>query len=393
MLLTVITPWFPSGPQAQSGNFIYDSIVALENLGQQLSVLVTQPWRPRCTALLHADWRQRPIDPALFGQSLGLEVVRFPSIPRNYFRQLSNWFYLQKIVPVLKKKVTSSNSQLIHAHTELAGAAAVQVGQSLNIPVVVTLHGINPDPRLQSTRQLFFLHAMLTRADRVVLVGEPLVEHFRPLAGKVDHFRVVSNGFRFPSVEECDSGKEWGGKLRLISVSNLHEGKGIDLNLEALALLNQEGISNWQYTVVGDGRELSSLKKLARDLGLGEKVDFRGGCEHSQVYRYLATADIFILPSYREAFGVAYLEAMACGLLAIGVRGQGPQAFINHGVTGLLVEPRSAQSLADCLKQVFAHPDRMKIVARAGQESVRRDFTWKRHAEKLLEVYRELIPA
>jgi glycosyltransferase involved in cell wall biosynthesis len=70
---------------------------------------------------------------------------------------------------------------------------------------------------------------------------------------------------------------------------------------------------------------------------LDSKVELAGARPHEEIPQYLAAADVFILPSYREAFGIAYLEAMAAGLLVVGVRDQGPSAFIEHGISGLLV--------------------------------------------------------
>ena len=140
-----------------------------------------------------------------------------------------------------------------------------------------------------------------------------------------------------------------------------------------------------------DGRERAALESMAQDLGIGGQVRFVGAVGHDEVYAHLAQADVFLLPSYREAFGVAYLEAMACGLLAIGVRGQGACAFIRDGETGLLAEPRDVESLVACLQKVLDRPDEMQAVAAAGRDLVRSEFTWRRHAEKMAAVLQEVI--
>ena len=188
---------------------------------------------------------------------------------------------------------------------------------------------------------------------RVVLVGEPLRPYFAALAGRDDHFRVVPNGFAVPDRVADPRPEGWGPNLRWISVSNLHEGKGVDLTLQALARLRQAGSATWSYDIVGDGAERPRLEAMTDALGLRDRVTFHGRMPHDAAMRVLAQADVFVLPSYREAFGIAYLEAMALGLLAIGVSGQGPEAFIAHERTGLLVRPNDVESLFATMKSVL----------------------------------------
>jgi glycosyltransferase involved in cell wall biosynthesis len=76
--------------------------------------------------------------------------------------------------------------------------------------------------------------------------------------------------------------------------------------------------------------------------------------------------------------------------VAIGVRGQGPQAYIVHGQTGFLVEPRSASSLATCILELVASRDTARRIAAAGAAHVARAFTWDAHARRLLDIYNEL---
>jgi glycosyltransferase involved in cell wall biosynthesis len=120
-------------------------------------------------------------------------------------------------------------------------------------------------------------------------------------------------------------------------------------------------------------------------------VNFIGAQPHELIYDLLCGADIFVLPSYREAFGIAYLEAMAAGLVTIGVQGQGPEAFIEHGKTGYLVEPRNPRSLANCILNIAADRDTARRVSTTGSDLVRNEFTWDAHARHLHNVYREIV--
>ncbi|OGT45965.1 MAG: hypothetical protein A3E83_02690 [Gammaproteobacteria bacterium RIFCSPHIGHO2_12_FULL_41_20] len=391
MKVLFLTPWFPSHRQDQAGNYILDSLEALSNLGHKLTVLVTQPWRPRVAKFLSKDWDKAPIDIEQFSNNLNLHIRHHLSIPRNYFRPISNFAYKKQITPTLEMLIHKYPCQLIHAHTELAGWLAVNIAKRLGIPSVVTLHGIDTDHKLYSgiTKKQLFEYT-LTNADRIVLVGNPLMSFFKNFTKTHDHFRVVYNGFRFG--QQIDNNKLCQESLRLISVSNLHEGKGIDLNLHALSKLKTSGITRWTYRIIGDGYQRKQLEALVDSLNLRDHVSFFGACLHNDVYKHLAESDVFILPSYREAFGIAYVEAMSLGLLTIGVKGQGPEAFIKHEKTGLLVPPHDIETLASTLKLIMQSRDKMREIATAGKNHVLQRFTWQRHAENLTKIYEELLP-
>jgi glycosyltransferase involved in cell wall biosynthesis len=212
---------------------------------------------------------------------------------------------------------------------------------------------------------------------------------FAPYLDRDDHMRVVANGVRLPEGERPAPVLSR-TPARFVSVSNLHEGKGIDLVLDALALLDARGVRDWTYTVIGDGKERTSLAARARAHNLGDRVNFLGSRSHESVFETLLESDVFVLPSYREAFGIAYLEAMACGLPTIGVRGQGPEAFIEHGVSGYLIEPRSTAAIADCLREILADPERARRIGERARTRAQ-DFSWDAHANRLLGVYREAM--
>lgn len=394
MRVLCLTPWFPEHPRAQLGRFILDSVLALKAFGHEVKVVVTQPWRPPGSGLFDPAWKKGPIDKDAYPKDIGLEVVHHLSVPRNYLRGFSNHLFRAAVDARLRGEVAAFRPDLIHAHNELPASAALAVAGPLGLPVCATLHGQAIGKLMETPAHRAFQARVLSAADRVIVVGEPLRLVFSDLVADQERIRIVPNGVVLaPGRAGKQSGLEFirDACVRLISVSNLHEGKGIDLNLRALAELAGSGCSNWQYTVVGDGRERLALEKLARDLHLTNKVRFVGQCTSEQVAGHLRDSHVFVLPSYREAFGIAYLEAMACGLLTIGVEGQGPSAFINSGKTGLLVPPHDVPALAACLRSVLEHPGRFSKVAAAGRSHVAQHYSWMRHAERLTEVYREIV--
>jgi glycosyltransferase involved in cell wall biosynthesis len=319
-----------------------------------------------------------------------VKTMRVPALPRATWRCLTDPVSDRIISRGLEQIARVVAADIIHVQTEGFGAIATHVGRKLGKPVVVTVHGINTHPKyLHSSYQKKRITLGLGAANHVILVGEPLRNFFKGYIGSDDNFTVVPNGVNIPEpTSSTPIFKD--GPRRLISVSNLQEGKGIDLTLYALARLANEGVSNWEYQVVGDGPDRSALSRLADQLGIIDNVAFVGPVRHAEIFDWLAGQDIFVLPSYREAFGIAYLEAMAGGLLTIGVRGQGPSQFITNGVSGILVPPNDVEALTKTLRDVLTGEiSAWRTIAREGQRIARAGYTWDNHARRLISVYEE----
>lgn len=102
-------------------------------------------------------------------------------------------------------------------------------------------------------------------------------------------------------------------------------------------------------------------------------------------------SDIFCLPSWREAFGIMYAEAMSLGKFTIGCDGQGPSDFIRHLETGYLIAPRSIKAVAEALRWAALHTDERSRIAEAGRTFARGHLTWKENASRIVDIYRELL--
>jgi glycosyltransferase involved in cell wall biosynthesis len=367
------------------------SVRALQEAGHEVKVVVCRPWKPSLRRLpQHSEAESR--SQAEREDSLSVETLSHISIPRNLMRSLSNRIMRWSILPALKRLGGDWRPDVIHAHTEVDGCIAVEAGAELGVPVCVSLHGINTCPRLNSKRQIEWYRRWLRQADRIVLVGEPLREYFRRIVGADHHFRVVPNGVRLDLAWALPRNK-WPPIVRFIAVANLVKGKGHDLSLHALASLVNEGYTNWKFTIVGGGVEQGRLEALRAELGLQDYITFVGPVPHEEVFSYLQDADVFLLPSCPEAFGIAYAEAMAMGLLAIGVQGQGPASFIRNSETGFLVAPHNVNALVDCLRVILTGSELLLQMARGGQDFVRSEFAFENHARQLTAVFEEAIAA
>jgi len=393
MNVLVLTPWFPDHPNDQHGNFVLDSIESLRALGQRVHVLVTRPFVPH----FRSDAKRRgstAIKPEMSQRGFSLICRQYLSIPRNYLRFVSNRLYLMGCAGAVRQAIADNAIDVVHAHTELAGYLACAVADDAHVPVVTTVHGINLDRRyLGGPGQPAFLRRAFSRPERLVLVGAPLFDFVRNYVDSLGHVRVVHNGFRAQGAAPFKTRRVFSSResVQIASVSNLVEGKGIDINLAALGRPEVACLPYWHYHVVGDGPLRPALQAQARKLGIADRVTFHGQCGHDAVYRLLSTCDVFSLPSAPEAFGVAYLEAMACGLLAIGVESQGPSHFVENGRTGLLIRERDVAGLACRLLDIFNAPARYADMAEKGREHVWQHLTWQAHAKAMTAVFHEAL--
>ncbi len=169
--------------------------------------------------------------------------------------------------------------------------------------------------------------------------------------------------------------------LSLVTVCRLVKGKGIDIVLRALKILAARGIP-YRYVIGGEGPERRFLEALVDELGLGGGVHFQGSVVGEEKWRLLRNSDVFVMPSrldstipWQEGFGIAFVEAAAFGVPAVGSRSGGIPDAVVDGETGILVPEESPLDLADALTLLYRKPEIRKEMGRAGRERARREFS------------------
>lgn len=138
---------------------------------------------------------------------------------------------------------------------------------------------------------------------------------------------------------------------RVLTCANLIKRKNVDKLIEAC-----NKIDNIQLTVIGDGSEKEKLRKMTTD------TVFLGRLSQDRVFERMRASDIFVLPSVNETFGLVYLEAMACGCITVGIKGEGIDGIIEDGVNGFLCE---VDELETKLREIIKRDDLNEIAARA----------------------------
>ncbi|MGH6822599.1 MAG: glycosyltransferase [Methylocella sp.] len=391
--VSVITPWFPNSPGDWPGSFVHDSCAAVVRRGWSVEVIVARRTVPPFMRKAASSMDYGGVDAGAFQPGLNVGVARYPALPRDHF--INIWHPLRD--SLIKKAFASRSGpcspKLVHVHTEGLLTAGLHVAIAYGVPLILTVHGL--DTRLLEPRngqKKDALGELLKGIDKVVLVGEPLVEFFSSIAGRSDNFVVVPNGAGQSDHRLDRTVFPDGRDVRIISVSNLNDEKGVTLTIEALEALHAKGLRNWSYRIIGDGALAASLRSYVASSDVSGQVEFVGAQPHREVFNHLAGADLFVLPSYREAFGIAYVEAMGCGLLAVGVRGQGPSMFIEHGVNGYLVEPNSTEALIKLLGEVLTSDRKvLRSIAMMGRRTAVEEYSWDVHARRLTAVYDDAL--
>jgi len=273
--------------------------------------------------------------------------------------------------------------ELIHAHfMGWAFEVALPLGLVLNVPVTLTAHNFD-----LPTRRLAELLYIQRHAARIVLVSQAYHRIWSERTGTSDRLSVVPNGidlseFSTPPVPQTP---EKG--LKIISISRLVPVKRIADALVALAKLRDQALE-FKYVSIGEGPERAPLEQLTAQLGLTDRVTFRGVMSHEAVVKELCTADILLHPSELESFGIAVAEAMAAHVAVIAARSPGPSEIVDHGVTGFLYEPGDVDALANHLHRLATDPALRKRFGELGHARVLEKFSWDAHMRQMFELWR-----
>jgi glycosyltransferase involved in cell wall biosynthesis len=279
---------------------------------------------------------------------------------------------------------------VLHAHCLApAGHAAARWirGQRPGPAFAVSAHG----PDMIHVPETFVgrracLAAMAT-ADLVVANSTWAARCCETIAGRSLPVRVVHLGADVPTVAHSSN-----GAVRMVTVAHLVARKRHDVVLRALARLDP--VRRPEYLIIGDGPCRPGLEQLAAELGLADRVRFLGQLPNPEAVARAAACDLFVMPGVEEPFGVAFVEAMAAGLPAIGSRGEGgPEDIAAAGPGMILVAPDDPVALAAVLDQLSGDRAELARLGAAARETVAANFTWERCGIETVTAYRAALGA
>ena len=304
---------------------------------------------------------------------------------------------------VIKDLKNRKPVDIIHANYWLSGAVGHKLKHELNIPLVTTFHTLGetkkksgfpePNERLRVEMEI------VGCSDVVVANSENEQEQLHHLYGaNVDRVEIVPLGVEQalfspgnPNAAKDALGLPTGPIL--LFIGRLQSLKGVDVAISTLRAMDHE---NATLVIVGgaSGQEgslyESEIRNLANNLPAGKKVAFIPPQPHHILSTYYRAADIVIVPSRSESFGLVALEAAACGVPVVASSVGGLQNLIEDGKTGLLIEGWDPVEYAQAVDYLLSNPFKTTEIAMNAVDRAQ-TYTWGQTATRLQEIYQSVL--
>jgi glycosyltransferase involved in cell wall biosynthesis len=278
---------------------------------------------------------------------------------------------------------------VVHAHDWMTFPAAAQVASMMGVPLIAHVHSLEQDrsggggnPTIASIEG-----AALRSADRVIAVSHYTARQVSELYGvPMDRIDVVHNGVYTGRTVAAYRDEEPEQGPTVLFLGRITFQKGPDYFVEAAARVHSK-IPNVRFVMAGAGDMLPRMRARVAELGLEDAFSFPGFVRGSDVERLFSTADVYVMPSVSEPFGISALEAMSYETPVILSRQSGASEILRHA---LKVDFWDVSRLAAQIIAVLTYPELQRSIVNMAREEVRR-VHWEAAAQKVTQVYRKVL--
>ncbi len=323
---------------------------------------------------------------------LNLENVRFvySKVLKKYHRPL----YFQKIKYLLSdiiEKISLTNITIIHAHKLFSdGGVAYSLSKKYNIPYIVAVRNTDINIFMRYMKHLKpFGSKILESASQIILLSPAynnLLATNYPRSFKKWSHKIITipNGidpFWFQNLETSEKKTHY--PLRLLFCGNFSKNKNIEIIFDAINYLKKE---KFKLRIVGgNGDNENKIKERARNNS--HFTELFPWADKKTLLTHYRESDIFIMPSFRETFGLVFVEAMSQGLPVIYTKGQGIDGYFKPGEIGYPVNPYSIEEIALAIEAI---KNNYHEISNNCKNAVY-NFNWKDIGKKYIAVYRNLV--
>ncbi|MCO7226246.1 glycosyltransferase [Pleionea sp. CnH1-48] len=370
-----VTTLFPNVAQPRHGIFIANRLHQLQQYCDvDIEVVAPIAWFPG-SHLLPSYQHLKEIPATTRWKSLTVHHPRFLSAPGRAFG------FKPHFIAQAYAKAASNQYDIIDAHYAYPdGAATALLANKLNLPYVLSVRGsdinVLPDQHPDNKKKI---KTALGEASAVIGVSRPLTENVKQLQPAVKKVVTLENGvdnqlFRLQQPELTED------KL-LLSVGNLIDLKGHHLIVEAMPEL-----TDYRLVIIGSGSKQHELEQRIQELGLESRVTIVNNIAQEALVEWYNRAKFTLLCSSHEGCPNVVLESMASGTPVLATRVGACEDLIDENVTGLFVEQRSAEGIADAVRRAEQQGFNKGQVHQIAQK-----FDWESVCKKQFELYQSVV--
>ncbi len=356
--------------------------------------------------------RQKPNVPDVVEFAPGARVIHLDAGPHRHVDKYDVLDYLPDFACGVQhwRALMGVSYDLIHSHYWLSGRLGALFADRWGVPMVSMFHTLArvknrvAESAAEREQEVRFEIERRTMAasERVIAATEidrrEIIRHYGSLAP----IRVIPGGvdlelFRPRPMTYARAELGLAPLQRvLLFVGRIQRLKGLEVLLRAFALLKEADtrvlVVGGQPTTAQESREIARLQRLTARLGIADQVTFGGAVPHERLPLYYAAADVTVMPSSYESFGLVAVESLACGTPVVATRVGGLTSIVRDGETGFLVPWRDPALFAERIRTLLGEPALRRKMMASARESVER-YSWQRIADEHLALFDEVLAA
>lgn len=325
----------------------------------------------------------------------------------------SSFFYILTALPFIFFRslalIKKEKINLLHCQGFLSSFLGFLLSRATGVPYICTVQRLETNSPLKSL--------IYRRAAWCIGASNAVKNYFEKIG--VKNIAVIPNGINLSNFQNLDrqkSREQLGLKDEFVvmTVARLEKIKGVKYLIEAFAKISPD-FPDFKLIIIGDGLERQKLEGLVRRLDLQDKVKFFGQIPNEEISRHLVAADCFCLPSLKEGFGIAILEAMAAGVPVVASRvggildiikggpaspsasdrpsrdgSQGGPASPAGGQNGLLAEPGNPEDIVKAIKRIYSDRSLARNLTQNAKATLAR-YAWPAICVQVMEIYRQIL--
>jgi len=349
----------------------------------------------------------------------GNRVVHVPAGPETPCPKKE----LQEYIPEFTKRIIQFTQNkgiqydLIHSHYWLSGLAGKELKATWGIPLIQMFHTLallknkiakndrekEGDYRISGEKEVIassdrIVASTINEKDQLIDLYDAPEEKIEIIPPGVD----ISRFYPIPPDEAKDFLNITHGEKMLLFVGRIEPLKGIDTLIQSIAQMRKSDIlsecPHYLYIIGGDpddkneeiDNELNRLRRLCEQLGVGDLIIFSGKKNQDTLQYYYSAAEIVVMPSNYESFGMVALEAMACGTPVIATQVGGLQHLVKDGVTGFTIPHNNPDALEEKISQLICNSN-LRVQLKENCVEYARTYAWEVITAKIVNLYRSMI--